>query len=307
MKNYLYIVNPISGRGRGKKVVPFIQSLQNTKNNIQIIETKYPLHATEIVRSLETFPDVIISVGGDGTLNEVINGIAKGTECKISVLPVGSGNDFIKNFNLNKNIKDTVSFIHNPNMHHITNVDIGELIFTENLDNSLKSHKFINNAGIGFDAQVGYLKQSNKRLTGIVSYIYAVFQALFDYNMINAELEFNNDKISGCKLMISIGNGISSGGGFYLNPNAIVDDGLLDLSVFDQVTRRRLLSALPMALFNNVETIPEAKLFTSDRYRIYLQTPTFVHCDGEIISNNLKTAEIKIHRNAVKFISKIIN
>jgi YegS/Rv2252/BmrU family lipid kinase len=304
LNKYLYIVNPISGKGRGKKVVPLIKSLQNIENHIQIIETKYPLHATEIVRNLVSYPDVIISVGGDGTLNEIINGISKETRCKISVLPVGSGNDFIKNFNFSKNIKDTLSFIHNPNMHHTTNADLGELIFTEHDERALKSHKFINNAGIGFDAQVGYLKQSNQRLTGIVSYIYAVIQALFDYNMINAELEFNNDKISGCKLMISIGNGISSGGGFYLNPNAIVDDGLLDLSVFDQVTRKRLLSALPLALFNKVKNIPEAKLFTSDRYRIYLQTPTFVHCDGEIVSKDCKTAEVKIHRNAVKFISK---
>ena len=143
-----------------------------------------------------------------------------------------------------------------------------------------------------------------KKLTGIFSYIYAVIQALFNYKMINVELEFNNMKVTGQKLMISVGNGISSGGGFYLNPNAIVDDGLLDLSIFDQVTRRRLLTALPMALINKVEKIPEAELFTSDNFNISLSNPTFVHCDGEIISKDLKTAEIKIHRNAIKFISK---
>jgi YegS/Rv2252/BmrU family lipid kinase len=304
LKSYLYIVNPISGKGRGKKVVPLIKSKSNSSNKVQIIETQHPLHATQIVKKLDNFPDVIVSVGGDGTLNEIVNGIELGAEYKISVLPVGSGNDFVKNFNFTKDIKDILSFIHNSKMHQITNSDIGEIIFTENTDNLVKSHKFINSSGIGFDAQVGYLKETNKNLTGIFSYFYAVIKALFNYSMINTELEFNNIKITGRKLMISIGNGISSGGGFYLNPNAIVDDGLLDLSIFDQVTRRRLLTALPMALLNKVENIHEAELFTSSNINIKLNTPTYVHCDGEIISDDIKTAEIKIHRNAVKFISK---
>lgn len=304
MYNYLYIVNPISGKGRGKKVIPIIKSLQNNKDNIQIIETKYPLHATEIVKKIKVLPDLLVSVGGDGTLNEIINGINTGEDNRITVLPVGSGNDFVKNFNFSKNIKDTLSFIHNPSMQKITNVDIGYLNFTENASNSIKSHRFINSTGIGFDAQVGYLKQSNKNLTGIISYFYAVIHALFNFNMINVELEFNKNKILGRKLMVSIGNGISSGGGFYLNPNAIVDDGLLDMSVFDQVTRKRLLTALPMALFNKIEKVHEAKLYKSDKYKINLKLPAFLHCDGEIISKKLKTAEIKIHRNGVKFISK---
>lgn len=304
MKSYLYIVNPISGRGRGKKVVPLIKSKSNSTNNVQIIETQYPRHATEICKKLNNYPDVIISVGGDGTLNEIVNGIVLGEKFSICVLPVGSGNDFIKNFSIDKNISDILSFIHSPRLHHSTNCDIGEISFIENSENIIKSHKFINSSGIGFDAQVGYLKQNNTKLSGIFSYFYAVIKALFNYNMINTELEFNNTNISGRKLMISLGNGISSGGGFYLNPNAMVNDGLIDLTIFDQVSRRRLLSALPMALLNKVEKIPEASLFRSNKFKINISTPTFFHCDGEIISSELKFAEINIHRNAINFISK---
>ena len=106
--------------------------------------------------------------------------------------------------------------------------------------------------------------------------------------------------------MISIGNGISSGGGFYLNPNAIINDGLLDLSIFDEVTRLRLLTALPMALVNKVEKIREAKLFRSDAFKIIMRTPALIHCDGEIISTQLKTAEIKVRKNEM-FIRKTKN
>ncbi|MCB0749028.1 MAG: hypothetical protein KDC90_16330, partial [Ignavibacteriae bacterium] len=118
------------------------------------------------------------------------------------------------------------------------------------------------------------------------------------------DLESNNSFIKGEKLMISIGNGISSGGGFYLNPNAKVDDGILDLSIFEKITRRRLLSALPMALVNKIEKVPEASLTRTEKIKIELKNPYFMHCDGEIISEDLSEAYVSLYDKKIKIIEE---
>jgi diacylglycerol kinase (ATP) len=122
--------------------------------------------------------------------------------------------------------------------------------------------------------------------------------------MIDTEIEYDKIKVSGSKLMISIGNGFSSGGGFYLNPNAVINDGILNLSIFNTVTRRRLLQALPMALINKIDRIPEAKMTSTKSITIKLKSPYFAHCDGEIISNRIINAEISIFKNSINVISK---
>jgi diacylglycerol kinase family enzyme len=105
--------------------------------------------------------------------------------------------------------------------------------------------------------------------------------------------------------MLSIGNGISSGGGFYLNPHALIDDGQLDISIFDKITRRRLLTALPLALLNKIDSVPEAKQSRSDKIIIKLKTPYFAHCDGEIISEQLEEATISVDKQYLRIIKKI--
>ncbi len=186
-------------------------------------------------------------------LNEIVNGISNPKNIILGVLPVGSGNDFIKNISLGNSIIDNMSIIHNSSKSEIIKVDVGNVVYTNLNENKAKEHKFINNLGIGFDAYVGKLNQQNKVFSGISSYIYSVIKALFNYKMIDCEIYFNEDYVSDEKLMLSIGNGISSGGGFYLNPHAIINDGQLDISIFDKITRRRLLTALPLALLNKID------------------------------------------------------
>lgn len=304
MEKFLYIVNPVAGKGRGKKAMPVISDFCNShKINHKIIITEFPTHAREIMEKESDNFDTIVSVGGDGTLNEVVNGMSSGARQKLAVLPIGSGNDFVKNIGISSNILENLSIIHNNNS--IISSDIGVIKFTTDDNNEEKTHKFINSLGIGFDAFVGHLNQNNKVLSGIMSYLYAVLKGLMNYKMISTELRISDEVISGDRLMVSIGNGVSSGGGFYLNPYAIINDGKLDISVFDSVTRRRLLWALPMALLNKLDKIPEAKFYsTNNSIEIKLRNPYYIHCDGEIITDKLRSATITIRKNALKVIKK---
>ncbi len=306
MSKYLYIVNPVSGKGKGSKLIPQIsQYLISNKVDYTLLVTEYPTHATQLVKDNLSGFDNLISVGGDGTLNEVINGIDPHVFNKIylGVLPVGTGNDFIKNINFSKDLIENLIILHNSTRCS-REIDIIKIEYTTKNSDIRQTHLFANGAGIGFDAYVGALTQNNKHLSGVFAYIYSVVKALFNYKMINGDFIFNEQKISGNKLMITLGNGISHGGGFYLTPNAKIDDSLIDVSIFDQVSRRRLLSVLPKALVNKIETVPEAHLYKTKVVEIFLTTPYYLHCDGEIICKDLTHAEISIYKNKIKIIEK---
>ena len=190
----------------------------------------------------------------------------------------------------------------NSKNHEIIKSDIGLLEYKDGSSDKIKSHKFINSMGIGFDAKVGKLQKENENFTGILSYLIAVIKALFNYKMIDLSSITLNNEIVGEKLMISIGNGKCSGGGFYLNPDALIDDGYLDISIFDKISRRRLVTALPMALLNKLHKVPEVTMEKADSLEIELKNPYYVHCDGEIVTDSLVHGKISIIRNAVNII-----
>lgn len=306
---YLFVINPISGKGRGKDSIPIIEYYLKSKCiDYKFLITQYPKNATEYLRNSCQEFNIIVSVGGDGTLNEVVNGIPDNYFDKVTlgVLQIGTGNDFSKNIISSKNIVENLASICQINKFSFRNIDLGTIEYTNVNSDEISTHKFINGAGIGFDAYVGALTQRNKVLRGISAYLVSVIKALFNYKMINVELKFNNVEITGNKLMITFGNGISHGGGFYLTPNAKIDDGILDISVFEEIKRKRLLSALPKALVNKLGDVPEADFFCTDgNVFAKLNTPYYFHCDGEIISDNLKTAKISLQKGKIKIIENI--
>jgi len=305
LKKFLYIINPVAGNGKGERSIEIIDSYcKSNKIDFQIYVTEYPLHATEIAKENSMNFSHIIAVGGDGTVNEVLNGISLRNNIIFAALPVGTGNDLVKNFNYPTEILDILEIIHSEEKQEIKSIDIGKVNYTTGNSNEIKEHLFINNLGIGFDAYVGYLNQHHKLLKGVTSYVVAVFKALINYQMINSIISFNDIQISGHKLMLTVGNGISSGGGFYLTPKALIDDNLLDISIFEQISRFRLLNVLPKALVNKLETVKEASMYKSKKIDIVLKEPYFVHCDGEIITKQIKTAKIICLPKALKIITK---
>lgn len=308
MEKFLFIINPISGNGRGKKLASKIQEfLTKNKVNYDIIFTDSPKHATNIVKKETDNNDIIVSVGGDGTLNEIINGIEDKhfERIRIGVLPIGTGNDFVKNISLSSELIKNLEIITGISQNTQNKIDLGIIEYKNGKSDEYLKHKFINGAGIGFDAYVGALTQNNKFLPGIFAYLFSVVKALFNYTMISGDFNMNGNVISGSKLMISIGNGISHGGGFYLTPDAIIDDGELNISIFDKLTRKRLLAALPKALINKIKSVPEASFYKTNSIDIKLQLPYYLHCDGEIISDSVTAAKVRILNKALTIIEKL--
>lgn len=300
----LFIVNPTSGNGKGEQAIKLIKRICDKINiNYDIKCTLHPNHATEITKGACHDYDIIVSCGGDGTLNEVVNGLVQHNNSKLCVLPVGSGNDFVKNLNYPKSLDSILLNLKTPQNQTIRKVNVGKLEFQSQESNKWDSMYFINNVGIGFDAYVGHLNQRNKKLPGLASYIYSVVVGLVNFSHIKPQLKFDDVTINSDKLMITIGNGTCSGGGFYLTPYAKIDDGKLDISIFDNISRIKLLSALPFALFNKIDMIKEVKFYrTNNSIEIKLKNPYYIHCDGEIATKKLIEARISLIDKNINFI-----
>ncbi len=304
MKKTLIIVNPKAGKGNGEKSLPVIKKfIRENNSDATIVITERPHHATEIVNENQSNYNRIIGVGGDGTLNEIINGIDLDSTEKpvLGVIPIGSGNDFARMLGLKKDIRQNLELIFNH--APVKSIDVGDIKFTEKNVNGSKSHKFLNGLGIGFDAYVAYINQHSKQFSGLISYIFAVIKALINLKDMPVRIKLDNSIILGKKLLIAVGNGKTHGGGFFLNPDAEIDDNKLDLTVIDKLNKLQIMKKLPLALFNKLETAKEVTMYKFKEIEIEIEEPYYVHTDGEIISDKISSLEVKCLKNAINVIS----
>ncbi len=304
MEKTLIIVNPKAGKGNGEKSVSLIKNyIRETNSDTKIIITEHPHHATKIVKENQFKFKKIVGVGGDGTLNEIINGIDLNSNEKpvLGVIPIGSGNDFARMLDLSKDIKQNLELIFNH--APIKPIDVGNIKFTEKNEKEIKSHKFLNGLGIGFDAYVAYINQHSKQFSGLISYVFAVIKALINLKEMPVRIKLNNSIILGNKLLIAIGNGKTHGGGFFLNPDAEIDDNLLDLTVIDKLNKLQIMQKLPLALFNKLETAKEVSMYKFNEIDIEIEEPYYVHTDGEVISDKISSLKVTCMENAIKVIS----
>lgn len=303
MINIAIIINPISGKGRGDKFIKELKyfNIPSTVNFATFI-TEYPLHAIEISKNISKEFDRILIAGGDGTLNEFINGFDIDSETVLGLLPIGSGNDFSISLNRGKhNVKNYLEYFLSDNPNTLM-IDIGSLRLVES-GGKIIERRFINSLGIGFDARVAYLNQTNKILSGSMSYIVAIIRAFIKFNLIDFNINVDGKSFDKTALFCSIGNGESVGAGLYLMPGARITDGLLDLSIVNLKSRLRLINLLPKAMKNQLKELPELEQMKFKKLDIELQTPYYSHVDGEVVSGSSQRIQVKVLTKAIKFMT----
>jgi len=291
--NTLIIVNPTAGNGKGKL---FYEKYFKNKSSqaLQVILTKFPGHATEIAKKHSNHFNKVIIVGGDGTVNEVFNGFDLNKNLKIGILPIGTGNDFAHNvgyksskikFLIGKFLsecKETIKF------------QIYQAEFTEETkDNLIEKRRFVNAIGIGFDALVANIVNNKNKKGGILAYLNGVFNALKVFRYLEIEDSSFNFNFYREKFLITLGNTKTSGGGFYLSPHANFTQKEIAVTIIDKIGKSKIVRSLPLALFNLIHLVKEVTLFKSDEIFIKFKQPTIFHCDGEVISEKLKTLRVK--------------
>ena len=271
---YKIILNPFAGKGKAFKSVRAIEHYF-TKFNMP-----YELVLTDCSRQAIDFAheaviegvENIIAAGGDGTINEVVNGIMKSgypENVNLGIIPIGGGNDFAKNLDLPHKLPDIIEVI---NQHHVQQVDIGVV----------EDYYFINTLGVGFDAQVAISYIKNKWLNGFPGYMYAVMKALIRKESYYVTVTINGETFTQDALFVTVGNGICCGGRFYLTPDAKIDDEEFDFCIIDKLSRRKILKFIPKAVKGTHTELSAAHLYKGREILIESQRDLPLYLDGEI-------------------------
>ena len=281
MEKYAVIINPAAGRGKGKKLENnIIQLLKDQFGKIEVFRTEYPFHAKEFAVQLKNNYSVIIAIGGDGTINEIVNGMIDG-KAALAVIPIGSGNDFTKMLNLPKDMNAIIGVIKKNKRKKI---DVGKV----------GDRYFPNGMGIGFDAWVVRESMKVRRLRGFLIYLYSVLKTVFLYKNQTITLTVNEETSSRDIFLIAIGNGKAMGGGFFLTPQAEVDDGQLDVCIIRALSKKEVLLNLPKAIHGKHTELEQVEMLRSDKVVIRSEKGIAVHADGELLGMDLKNLDISV-------------
>lgn len=261
-----FIANPTAGRGRTRALVERYALAAGA--GAELLWTQGPGHATALAREAAARgTDLVCAVGGDGTVSEVVNGLMP-RPVPIVVVATGSGNDFASLVDGPRSPAELSGMIRDGTGVMLDVIDCG-------------GRYCANSVGIGFEAVVNYHSHAIRRLRGVLLYGLAVFKALAAYECIHYTLTVGATEHAGEFLLISAGNGVRAGGGFYLNPGALPDDGLIDVCVARRMSRARMLTILPRTLRGAHVSARGIETFRGASVTVNAAEPFPVHIDGE--------------------------
>jgi diacylglycerol kinase (ATP) len=282
---YLLIVNPISGRGSGEKSIPRLNQLfKSTNLQYDLKVTERPGHGITLARqAVSDGYDFVVAVGGDGTANEVLNGLMLAKEDRRSdiamgIIAIGRGNDCAYGMHIPPGLEAGFNNLLNGYRQLI---DVGLVRGGDYPE----GRYFGNGIGIGFDAVVGFEALKITWLSGFPSYIVAVLKTVFIYfHAPTLRIETDIQSMEMPSLMVSIMNGRRMGGGFLMAPMASNDDGLLDLCIAEGVSRMRIFTLIPHFLRGSQDTQHEIHTLKAARIVVTALVGKLpVHADGETI------------------------
>lgn len=288
MTTALLICNPAAGRGRTSRHLPEIRhTFQSLGVTTEVWQTRAALEATDIAQQAahDGF-GMVIAVGGDGTLNEVANGLvqatAQGAISTLGIIPLGTGNDFIKSLGVFSDWRAACAQIAQGQTRQI---DVGRI----------NERIFINTAGIGFDAQVGIEAQKIKWLRGQSVYVAALARnMLLSYQTPKVTIQCDDLELEQSITLVTIGNGRCSGGGFWLTPNAEIDDGLLDVCIVHALSKAKILALVPRVMKGAHIEHEAVRMVRTRRLVVTSEVPLPVHVDGEILHTDCHQIEVEI-------------
>jgi len=290
------ILNPRSGRGRSEELIPSIRGHFKAKNiPFDLHVTMCQGDATKVAAEMSKHYPIVVAAGGDGTVNEVVNGIA-GTDCALGILPLGSGNDFARTLAYSKRLSSSLQSIARQS---IKTIDLG-YIEVVNASGRTTEKFFINSVGIGLDAQVAHEAGRISWVRGLAKYGIAAIKVLASYKAGVSTAISPEFESTGKHLLISIGNGKSSGGGFFLTPDAILDDGMLDVCLAKNLSMSEILRIFPFVLIGRHGRFGKIELKRTKKLSVASNTDLPVHVDGEVLGLDIREVRLEVKAAAIK-------
>jgi YegS/Rv2252/BmrU family lipid kinase len=288
-ERWLVVLNPNAGKGKGGKDWDIISSLlKRGKLVFSARFTEGPYHAISLTREgLKEGFRKIITIGGDGTLNEVINGIFSNEACPTSdvtlaMIPVGTGNDWGKMFGIHPDYEEAIRIIgENKVMEH----DVGTVDYHEG--SVKKTRYFINIAGLGFESLV--VRKSNiqkaKGRGGKAIYFYNLLTSLLSYRNTRVEIIIDGKKINASVFSVNIGNGKFCGGGMRQTPDAVPNDGMLDVTIIHDIGKLEIIRNLKILYDGSILSHPKIDGYRCKKVEVNSDKVIYSEADGESLGH----------------------
>jgi YegS/Rv2252/BmrU family lipid kinase len=289
MKKYLFIVNPVAGKGKTLELVPKIkESFDKDKIDYDIKITEKRGQGETIAReAAQQGYTHIISVGGDGTAYEVINGIGSGNVV-LGILPAGTGNDFVRMTELPKDYDEILKHFKASKTKRI---DIGKA----------NNRYFLNYSSVGIDSEiVKETEDIKKYISGPSAYIVGVFKTLIKYKNKEVDILIDGKKIRRNIELIAVGNGKYYGGGMKINPSADLEDGLLDICIVNKINKFKFALLFSTVFKGNHTKFEEVEVFKGKEVKILGEDSLLLYADGDMIGNT--PAVIEVQKESVEII-----
>lgn len=273
------IINPNADLGRAWRLGQDLQSIVEEYGGADWSGTVYPTHATELARqAAEDGYELIVSVGGDGTTHEVVNGLMQipvENRPRLGMVPVGTGNDFAHNSGVEPRPEVAMRRVFTGQPKKI---DLGLM-----RDARGRMEYWDNTLGIGFDATVTIRSRRIPILRGFFVYLISVLQTIMlNHDAPRIQVKTEAESWEGELLLLALCNGPREGGGFFIAPNARNDDRRLDYVAIRRVSRPMMLRLLPEVMRGTHPRFRQVRMGTFGQMEIHSDRPLFVHIDGEI-------------------------
>ena len=295
MTKYKIIANPNAGHGKGAHAIPLIEhELTRLGLDFDLVRTERVGHAIQLARTaaLDGY-EVIVAAGGDGTVNEVLNGLMEARKESnnrpaLGILCSGRGNDFAPCINIPADLPAAMQVLKDDQRRII---DIGCVRGGK----FPQGRYFANNIGVGFDA-IGTIEVAKLPEWGMFSFMLAILKTIFlYYKGPTVRLDYDDQTLTTSTLMLLTMNGKRMGTGFKMAPDAKPDDGLFDLVIVRQVSRLRIFSLIPHFMKGTQGSQPEVRTLRAARVAITaVEGALPAQSDGEIICVDGSRLEIEM-------------
>lgn len=275
----IFVINPVAGNGNAmKKWLKFKETIEFP---FELAVSRYSGHATELVSELQHSPDpvLVIGFGGDGTLREVIAGAAGALQVIVGSIAAGSGNDFSRGFHSFEDAEEIAAFVKNPVS---SRKDLGEFIDD-------RPYYFVSSTDIGFDAEISVkvnrsrVKQwLNKIGMGKLVYLVYVIITLLRFRLFRLTVEQDGETVHYDKVWFAtVCNQPYFGGGMKISPHSVPDDGILELTVVNRLSRLKLLLVFGTVFSGKHLRFKEVHQLKNSRFSLTADQPVFRHVDGD--------------------------
>jgi len=298
------ILNPMADLGRAWKTANDLRPIaQEFKGELSWSGTVYPTHAIELAKqAADEGCDLVVALGGDGTVHEVVNGLMQVPADRrpvMGVVPIGSGNDFA--YSMGVAGKSAQALANALKAEIIQTVDLGKMT-----DEYGRTEYFDNTIGIGFDAVVTIRSHKLPIVKGFLMYLTAVIQTIIlNHNPARMQMETESQKWEQDVIMLTLCNGQREGGGFMLSPNSKNDDGKLEFLTVGRLSRPAMLRLVPEFINGTHMRFKQVRMGEFKTLKLSSNLPLYIHADGEIYTSfgsNLRSASFEVVPGALRVV-----